>query len=110
MLCRDTDKSMGVVTEILGPWGAVLGVATGLAWMYKKKKNIEEEKNTLEKEKKEYKDTIEDTRDIIVDLQSAVENGDDKQLSNVLDRLEKAILPKDDQILSKLDRLQTKTD
>lgn len=104
---------------IIGVSAGILGIAAFLHQLWQKRKQSEElrqekqklveERDTLKEKKDEYEDTIQSTRDIIKDLQTSVNNGsvDKKSISDILDRLEQTVLPKEDQVLSKLDRLQT---
>lgn len=96
----------------IGIIGIVVTVVAGAGvafWQNYEKKQVEEERQKLQGEKEEYEETIQETRNIIKDLQKII-CGDEEltegELTDMLDRLESTILPKDDQILSKLDRIQ----
>jgi len=110
---------MAAMIEVLTPVATVLGVISGVGYVGKKiydlktKINkIEEEREALREEKQDYEATIQTVRDVIVDLQGIVENGsiDEDQLQSSLDALETCVLPEEQQILSKLDRLQTQVE
>jgi len=107
------------ITQLLAPVATVLGVVSGAGYVVKKVydlkkevKSIEQERQKLEQEKDDYEQTVSTVRDVIVDLQGIVKNGtlDEDQLQRCLDALETCVLPEEQQILSKLDRLQTQID
>lgn len=110
---------MPELTQLLAPAATVLGVVSGTGYVVKKvydlKKKVtqvEKDREKLEQEKENYEATINTVRDVIVDLQGIVKNGtlDEDQLQASLDELETCVLPEEQQILSKLDRLQTQVD
>lgn len=76
-----------------------------------KREKLEKEKEDLVTEKEEYEEMIDETRSIIKELQGVIKKDEEEfdrcELGGILDRLEETVLPEKQQILSKLDRLQT---
>lgn len=72
------------------------------------KQEIESKREQLNKEKESYEKQIEQTKEVIQDLNQCVRNGhiDEHKLNEILDRLEEAILPENERVLSKLDRIK----
>jgi len=77
--------------------------------VYKKYRKLENERQRFKQERDDYEDTIDAVRTTIKDLQTVKEEGelDVNQLRSSLDKLERCALPKEERMLSKLDRLQT---
>lgn len=77
--------------------------------MYKKYRKLENERQRFKEERDDYEDTIDAVRTTIKDLQTVKKDGelDVNQLRTSLDKLERCALPKEERMLSKLDRLQT---
>lgn len=107
------------VIKLFGLLASVFGVA-GFAYqlwrkskelseLKEKKEEVEKEKEKIISEKEEYRETIEETKEVISDLQDAVvrEGMENHGMNDMLNRLEDAILPYEERILSKISRLQT---
>lgn len=106
-------KLLGVITPLL-----VVAVKFFLdrRALQSEKEELEDKKEELEKKEAELLENIEEKKKTIEDVREAIstlstisqgEETDNEKLKDVLDKLEKTVLPVEHQILSKQDRIQT---
>lgn len=86
----------------------VAGAAAVAIYQRHSQKQLEEERDKLKEEKEDVEKTVNQIRDAIKELESAVCGDlDEESIQNALDNLESAALSEKQQMLSKQDRLQT---